>query len=569
MRLSKLKIAYVPFQPEFPASSRVLAPTVAPLSMVSITSALRLAGYQVDQDDLNIKFHHDNYHSNRGLSLTAFFDIKRILAFVQGREDKYLKNILEIIIEKTDWEGFDAYLFSCNSAYNPSGRMIFIGMAYLLRKRYSSKPFVLGGRFDMPLDLFKDLFDMNILDYVIKGPGEKSILSLLSVLDDGGQDFSSIGGLYWVEQGVAKSNEKSCSEIPLRPDFSGLPLNLYKFSCDNKSSECRDIFILPYRFTNGCPYSCAFCFYSHIKPFCHKEVEVVVEDLDYLKKQHNCRYFYFLENTFNFSYDYTKSLCEELIKKNLNVKWSCCVHPDNIDSELLTLMKDAGVIRIIYGFETGSYNLQKYILKNLDLDKLKNNLQISHSLGIWNGIEVICGLPHETEEDILSTISFLNDNKDYIDEYHINSFLLTLDSLYARHPDKFHLENVKTFDSDKSYHGALNFPTLNRYIECAFDEIDGLKWLDKKRQIADSYNKVLTSIKYRKMPLYDNIAYLFYFYELFSDKAKIRDIYNKSASTLLRKALFRNPMYLKNELLKVRSLKYLFNRFLYFCGINL
>lgn len=570
--IKNLKIVTIPTIQDTPISSKVLAPIIPPLSIAAMTTYLRSQGYSVDQDDLNIKLHHDLYNKRNRINLEIFFDKERIFSFIEGKNDKYLEKVLNIIISKSTWQGFDVFLFSCPSTNNITCPLFYTSISYMLRKRYPRKPFICGGqiyRFASD-DFYIFLKENNLVDFLIEGPGEKSLIELLQSIENN-QALHSIPGLYHLDGDKVIRNPPREVQVPERPDFDGLPMELYKHECEPKYSlkllrERKNFLILPYIISNGCPYKCAFCCSKTLSKFVYKPADEVVDDIIYLKKKHDTRYFYFLEATFNFSPKYVSDLCARLCEKNVNILWSCCVHPAHLSRDLLSLMKRSGAVRLIYGFETGSKRMQKFIKKDIDLDNFSQTLAQSHSLGIWNGVEVICGLPHERNEDIQDTIDFLNDNSKYIDEFYFNSFRMPAYSSFIEEPENFQLSNIIKQGIHTGYESSKRYPGkgIDHY---SFDEVGGLPWEKKQKQIVQSYNKVIRSVSYRALPLYENIAYLFYFYDNLDSKDQIKTIHRRYSRILMRKAFFRFPRFVKTELSKSRNPKYFFNRFKYFLGI--
>ncbi len=573
MKFKRLKIVTVPYFFEVPTSSRALAPAILPIGMTMVTSALRGAGFDVDQPDLNSIFHTENYIYGENGDEDVFFDCSRVLSFIKGGTDSRLQKAITNILRKTEWDGFDAFLFSCYTIRNVSSIMIYLSMAYLLRKRFPSLIFVVGGR-HFPAHVTDSLWnfmrEFSLADFIIKGPGESSVVRLFSALG-GSTPLDDIPGLIHDKNGIMQRNPESFTPVPILGDFGGLDMELYSYPCTSGYSKGRikednRILVIPYLFTNGCPHNCAFCFASS-KHFKTKSVSEVVADLKAISQKFKTRYIYFKDATFNFSYDYTKQLCEEMIKQDLNISWSACVHPDNLDADLLKLMKRSGAKCLIYGFETGSSKLQKYIRKNLDLRHLSEVLRESDRIGLWNGLEVMCGLPYEDDVDIDATIRFIQQNRHVIDEILVSSFRINGYSAFLHDAPIFKLKNLQQQDIfSRISPSVIEYPTENRVIPYTFDEDEGLVWSKKKKQIVISYQRVLMSLRYTLIPIFENISYLFYFYDHLDNKDEIRVVYRRYAKILRKKALFRSRRYFFNELLKIRSFKYLMNRFLYFCG---
>lgn len=57
------------------------------------------------------------------------------------------------------------------------------------------------------------------------------------------------------------------------------------------------------------------------------------------------------------------ALCERLLEENMNITWKCTTRVNCVDEELLLKMKQAGLIGIELGVESGSERMQQLIQK--------------------------------------------------------------------------------------------------------------------------------------------------------------------------------------------------------------
>jgi len=250
----------------------------------------------------------------------------------------------------------------------------------------------------------------------------------------------------------------------------------------------------------------------------------VVPYLRELKQRYNPTGFFFLSDTINISKRYIDALCNEIISNKLEVLWSDCARVDYLDRDLIFKLRRAGCIRLIYGIETASPRMLEYINKNVDLERLEKVLKWTDEAGIWTGLEIICGLPHEREEDINSTILFLNKNRKYINRIYYNVFDLKNRSKLFQDPVRYNIKNIT---------GLYQYPKddesmFNRdYIHFGFDEIGGLNWKDKEKQMLYSYNKVVKEIGEEPFPYLEEEHFLFFLYSKYQDKNKISSIFNQ------------------------------------------
>ena len=100
-----------------------------------------------------------------------------------------------------------------------------------------------------------------------------------------------------------------------------------------------------------------------------------------------------------------------MIKNNLNIRilFPSGLRGDILTPEYIDLMSEAGVMNMALALETASPRLQKLINKNLNIDKLRDNLiHISNNQPhIILDLFTMYGFPTETEEEALMTLEFI------------------------------------------------------------------------------------------------------------------------------------------------------------------
>jgi hypothetical protein len=242
--------------------------------------------------------------------------------------------------------------------------------------------------------------------------------------------------------------------------------------------------VVPYSFISTCSGSCAFCANDASVPSNCKSVDQVLGELAALKAA-GVTALYFINSNFNDNYSYAARLCDGMIKNRFGFLWSDCANLRRIDESLLRKMRLAGAIKLTFGMETGSDRMLKYIRKGITVEKIERYLRASHRLGIMNHIELIGGLPGETEEDILRTEAFIRCNRTYVDVYSLNPFYLYRSSPFARQASSFGLKVLPQAAGAAARAGAFSE---------RFDEVGGLKWPEKDRQIAASARRLSEAI---------------------------------------------------------------------------
>lgn len=134
--------------------------------------------------------------------------------------------------------------------------------------------------------------------------------------------------------------------------------------------------------------------------------ELVVDEIEYdLSLFPYLKEVMFETDTFTSSPSHVGGVCEELLRRELRITWSCNCRTD-LDLSLLPIMKRAGCRMLMVGFEFGTQEA---------LDAVKKGTTLEHSVRLANearrfGFTVhgcfMFGAPGETKESAQETIEF-------------------------------------------------------------------------------------------------------------------------------------------------------------------
>jgi len=180
-------------------------------------------------------------------------------------------------------------------------------------------------------------------------------------------------------------------------------------------------------------------------------------------------------------YDYINNFCDEIIEKNLNIKWSDSVRSDCLDKELILKMKKAGCIALTFGIESGSDSTLKRMKKGIISKKSSDILRWSSSAGIFNIVNFIVGFPQESDEDFQETLDFIRQNINFIHSTSLNKFILHNSDILIN-PLKY---GIETTHSNK-FENNSSSPTFT------FNEINGLKWDELVKKANTKWKTVIS-----------------------------------------------------------------------------
>jgi len=532
----KIKLIRLPtfFQSWDINSSELNSSLLPPLGPALITGYLSRREFEIEQDDLNIKIFYERRYNGFLFDQEPFFDEVRILNYCKGQSDPGLDAVFQQLEEKCPVKGYEVILLSIQESLRNRSNVLFASAyAQYLKTKY--RPFIMLGGFGVAVRLMYLEYDFPCIDFYVVGAGEKLLEIILKAKKER-RLLLSLDGIYYERNNRVLSADYRKIE---KPEFSGLPIAYYRYRGIHSeyASDVKDIIdefhhsqtlVMPFSLIKGCPHKCIFCSESNGKLDFIMDHEEAAVALGQLQEAYNPDGYFFLNNEINVNQKYALSLCNSIISRKLKIQWSDCARADFATRDILLKMKESGCIRLIFGIETGSRKMLEYVKKGVSLEQLESAIRWANELGIWIGIEIICGLPHETERDIQETVSFLQRNKDYINRFYYNTFDLRGGSLLFHEPRKYGIENI--FDVNEVVSFAERKYSKN-FTQFGFDEIGGLRWEEKKKQTLASYDKVVGAMGgYEGFPTLEEEHFLFFLYKKYGyDLEKIQAIFRRVA----------------------------------------
>ena len=262
----------------------------------------------------------------------------------------------------------------------------------------------------MPQDF---LFDGSPVDFVVVGDGETPLVKLLESFRNDNTAYKSTEGIAYFDSLKQKLIQQGCniesdlSKFPM-PDYSKIDMAFY--TKPNIGNIRWLLFSGVSIFTGrGCPYSCEFCAVNFLRGLNQKaskmryrSVDQVIEEIEFLKKEYHIDCFYVLDDCFMIDKERTKDFCKKLIERKVDLIWGAetRVNLFKEDDGLLALMKDAGLIQLDFGVESGSPAMLKEINKQITVEQTQRAFDMCKKHGIRTYANMLFNIPNETEKDI-------------------------------------------------------------------------------------------------------------------------------------------------------------------------
>ena len=220
------------------------------------------------------------------------------------------------------------------------------------------------------------------IDYVITGEAEYTLRDIL----DGVPDNEILGILYTDDSMQSIKNEPRA----YIENLDELPLPARHLIDDNSSVNIE--------LSRGCPCYCSFCLKTPIegKLIRCRTVNSIINEIKDCVKKYNTKQVYFKSCFINYSKNFLKELCNAIIENGLKIKWSCDIFPNDIDEELVKIMKKSGCTLCKIGVETGSKEILTKLGRNITKESIKNTVELFKKYKIKLCTYFIIGFPDDS-----------------------------------------------------------------------------------------------------------------------------------------------------------------------------
>lgn len=265
---------------------------------------------------------------------------------------------------------------------------------------------VMGG-YHPTFNFIETLEDENV-DIVIRGEGEYIMLNLVQALENQ-SSLHDVKGIVFEDKNskeIVVNPEapliQNLDELPF-PALNLLPMKKYRLLD-------MDTHMTTMITTRGCPMQCSFCSSAamHGKKIRERSVENIVDEIEYLKTNYDIGTIAFMDDTFTLKKRKVMAICDEILKRNIEIMWGCTSRVDTLDEKLLKKMKEAGCITIFIGVESADQQQLDNMCKNTTIAKIENAFKIAHKLKIRTIASVALGMLGDTKEIMNKTVKFVH-----------------------------------------------------------------------------------------------------------------------------------------------------------------
>jgi radical SAM superfamily enzyme YgiQ (UPF0313 family) len=234
------------------------------------------------------------------------------------------------------------------------------------------------------------------VDYIIRGEGDEAFLEFCDTFD---KNPKKLGKL------------KNINKNPLRPFVDLEKLEVPDFDLVDLKKYDHVIVML----SRGCTGNCTFCCSTRRwgingKPCVRTyKTEKIIQFFKDLIEKHKVKTFSIADDNFLSLREQTFKICKYLEGKDAH--FFCFARADDIDDEMLEMLKKAGCHTIQIGIESGSQRVLDFLNKKITVQQNIKAIECCKRNGITCDASFMTGLPTENVEELNMTKAFVKKHK--------------------------------------------------------------------------------------------------------------------------------------------------------------
>ncbi len=234
------------------------------------------------------------------------------------------------------------------------------------------------------------------VDVVVRGEGEKVVFEAFFESPSGsiiqGGPVENLDELPFPRLNLIEGLNRTWRHLrPLRPWLGFIPMGT----------------------SRGCPFDCLFCSVTGMfgRKFRFRSPGNVLEELK-LRISEGYHHFFFYDDNFIADPAWARELLEAIIASRLRIRWITQARVEVAkDPALVELMRKAGCLEVLIGFESVNPETLKFYNKHQEVEDIKRCIRVLHQGGLRVCGMFIVGADEDNADTIEATIEFCDEMK--------------------------------------------------------------------------------------------------------------------------------------------------------------
>ncbi len=227
-------------------------------------------------------------------------------------------------------------------------------------------------------------------DFTLKGEPEHAVMRLAN-----GEELRGV---------VVSPAINDLDSLPF-PRWELVSKKRFGYSTGRSMKPARATF--PLLSSRSCPEHCTYCPHRITAAYRSRTPENVLEEIEWLCRRYGKVDFVFRDPLFTQERDRSCAIAEGIIRRKLPVHFECETRLDNLDTDLLDFLYDAGMRAITFGVESVDPAILKRVARRpIPPDHQKKIIAHCRRKGISTGAFYVIGFLTDTMESVRATIDY-------------------------------------------------------------------------------------------------------------------------------------------------------------------
>jgi radical SAM superfamily enzyme YgiQ (UPF0313 family) len=250
-------------------------------------------------------------------------------------------------------------------------------------------------------------------DIIVIGEGEQTMLEIANYYNENSiLHISEIKGIVWKKNGseiIFNEERELLKSVDSLPFPNRKKINLQNYFDAWKTAHGSSTISLSTM--RGCPYTCKWCSRAvYGGTYRRRSAKLVVEEIILLQKEYEFDNAWFVDDVFTISHKWLKEFADEIAKRKVKINYEIITRSDRLNEEIIDLLKQSGCFRVWIGAESGSQNVIDKMDRRVDVNNVREMIQLTRKKGIETGTFIMLGYPGETQKDIRETVRHLSES---------------------------------------------------------------------------------------------------------------------------------------------------------------
>ena len=246
-------------------------------------------------------------------------------------------------------------------------------------------------------------------DIVVHGEGEETIVELVEALSSPAPALEEVAGISFLADGEVVSTPvrpyiEDLDTLPF-PAWHLFPIEKYRLFNFARVREPATLVLG----SRGCPFQCSYCSLKVMgNRRRRRSAENIADEFSFMLDRFGYRQMGFTDPIFPFSKKEGLAFAAEIIRRGLHREqvWITETRTDLVDLELLEALREAGLRRIMFGFEAGDEEVLAAVRKGADIDSGHRAARLARKAGIEVIGFFMLGIPGSTRQTLQRTIDY-------------------------------------------------------------------------------------------------------------------------------------------------------------------